>query len=71
MDTSLEALIAKHDGHQTNAARAVGVPHQVFHNWMTRGISREGRLLAWLALNAPKTLKRWLASATKETQAGK
>ncbi len=62
MDANLEALIAQHDGHQTNAARSVGVPHQVFHNWMTRGISREGKLLTWLALNAPKTLKRWLQS---------
>lgn len=61
MDASLETLIEKHAGHQTNAARSVGVPHQVFHNWMTRGISREGRLLTWLALNSPRTLKRFLA----------
>lgn len=60
MDASLEALIAKHKGHQTNAAASLGVTPRVLNNWIDRGPSGEGKLLTWLALNSPKTLKRWL-----------
>lgn len=60
MDETLKTLLAKHKDSQTDASAAVGVPLQTLNNWTIRGISREGKLLTWLALNAPKTLKRWL-----------
>lgn len=62
MDRNLKALLARYDGHQSNAAHALGVPLQTLNNWTIRGISREGKLLTWLAFNAPKALKSWVAT---------
>lgn len=61
----LSRLLEAHGGSQTEAADAIGVPLQTFNNWTIRGISREGRLLMWLALFAPRTLARWKALQPK------
>lgn len=42
------------------AAAAVGVKAATWSNWKGRNFPEDARLRVWLALNAPRVLRKWL-----------
>lgn len=54
------ATLEARDGGPGGAARTVGVKPATWSNWKGRNLPDEGHLRVWLALNAPRTLRKWL-----------
>jgi len=66
-DTKLMAEWEASAGSSAKAALSIGVSPQTWNNWKIpkRGISGEGRLLVWLAINSPNLLRRFLKETGK------
>lgn len=66
-DLAMLDALERHAGNGVRAARLIGVLQQTWANWRARGVSPEGRLLVWLALQPAgrRMLKRFRAEHAK------